>query len=423
MPVQTRFSLKKLAFPPNLFWQGTETSALASMIENPNPQMVSGQFAIVQEDERSIYLCRDRIGLNKLFYHVEPETGLVTAGHYLHDVARATGDVNRVVSVPAGHYAKIDKETGETGLSSYWDLSAVDTDADFDTSRFSGELDRKLTELFVQLNKQFPDGRFLVCLSGGLDSTIVATYARRHLHDVTAVTFSYESISDDHRAASAIADALDLPFKSVVRKRELDDDTLNQVLQYCQDWRDFNVHCAWVNFHIAKQLRSELGNQPAIVLTGDLMNEFVADYAAEEYEGVVYYRLPNVPRGRLRRFLVYGLDSSDREMGIFHHWGFTLIQPFSVLAEDYLSVPPELLDSDDAKRNLNLGLVDERAIVHLLAKKTRAQVGSSDGGTLGLFHESGISQEELQRRWTELLLPYSRESVVRPIIESGRYRV
>jgi hypothetical protein len=132
--------------------------------------------------------------------------------------------------------------------------------------------------------------------------------------------------------------------------------------------------------------------------------------------------LPKVSRGRLRRFFVYGLDAGDREMGIFHHWDFTLVQPFSVLAEDYLTVPPELLDSDEVKRELNLPLVDDRAIAHLLAKKTRAQIGSSDGGTLGLFHAAGISQHDLERRWQELLLPHAREPSLQPVIVSGRYR-
>ncbi len=422
MQAQSRLTLRKLDFPPNLFWAGTESDFLSRIVEDRRPCLALGQFAIVYEDSRFIYLCRDRIGLNKLFYHVAVDTGLVTVGHYLHDVARTTEDVNAVMSVPTGHYARLDKETGESQLSCYWDLSAIETDTHFNASRFSSELNRKLTNFFVQLDTHFPDCRFFVCLSGGLDSTIIATYARRYLGNATAVTFSYKSLSDDYRAASSIASALEMPFRSVVLKRELNQETLDRVLLYCQDWRDFNVHCAWVNYHIAKHLRSELGSEPAIVLTGDLMNEFVADYCAEEFDGTTYYRLPNVSRGRLRRFLVYGLDAGDREMGIFHHWGFILIQPFSVLAEDYLRVPPELLDSEDLKRNLNLPLVDDRAIVHLLPKKTRAQVGSTDGGTLGLFHESEIGQHDLKHRWNELLLSHAKESSVQPIIVSGRYR-
>ncbi len=423
MHVQSRYSLRRLDFPPNLFWQGTESEVCSKvLLEKSCSRPVSGQFAMVRKEIQSIELCRDRLGLNKLFYHVAVDSGLVTVGHYLHDVAEATGDANGVMSVPAGHFVRIDRETGSVQLSSYCDLSAIETDADFNASRFTSGLDRKLTEFFIQLDRQFPNGPFFVCLSGGLDSTMIASYARRHLQNVTAVTFSYESLSDDYQAARSIAAALDMPFRSVVAKRQMNDEMLNQVIQYCQDWRDFNVHCAWVNFQIAKQLRSELDRDPAIVLTGDLMNEFVADYSAEEFAGTVYYPLPNVSRGRLRRFLVYGLDSSDREMGIFHRWGFTLVQPFSILVNDYLTVPPELLDSEDVKRSLNLALVDQRATPHLLAKKTRAQVGSSDGGTLGLFHESGIGQAELLQRWQELLLPHAKESVLQPMIFSGRYR-
>ncbi len=72
MQVQTPFSVRKLDFPPNLFWTGTESSVLSSILENPHPSLALGQFAIIDEDLRFAHLCRDRIGLNKLF-PVPPE--------------------------------------------------------------------------------------------------------------------------------------------------------------------------------------------------------------------------------------------------------------------------------------------------------------------------------------------------------------
>ena len=123
-------------------------------------------------------------------------------GHYLFEVAEVTRDYNGVRSVPAGHYLEIDRETLERRLVCYSDLSRVQPAADFDLERFQERVHALLTRLFVALDSRAgPDTRFHVCLSGGLDSTVIAAYAGRHLRNVTAVSFSYERLSDGQKAA------------------------------------------------------------------------------------------------------------------------------------------------------------------------------------------------------------------------------
>ena len=93
---------------------------------------------------------------------------------------------------------------------------------------------------------------------------------------------------------------------------------IDPVLMYGQDWRDFNVHCGIVNLAIARAIRAEHhdGARP-LLLTGDGMNELMADYSPVIHNELEYYSLPRLPPGRLRRFLVQGLDAGDREVGIF----------------------------------------------------------------------------------------------------------
>jgi asparagine synthetase B (glutamine-hydrolysing) len=419
--------IQRLTLLPNLIWEGTESGACGEVLAGSAGGPVFGQYALLHQDQDHYYLIRDRLGLNKLFYHLDPDSKTLTVGHYLFEVARATGDYNGVRSVPAGHYLVVDRETLARRLVSYWDLSRVETAADFDLEGFQHRVDALLTRLFVALDRRAgPDARFYVCLSGGLDSTVIAAYAGRYLRNVTAVSFSYERLSDDFRAAERIAGGLGLPFLPVVARRRFEEGLLDDVLRFGQDWRDFNVHCAWVNAHIAGHLRESGPVGGAMVLTGDLMNELVADYTPVEFGGAVYYPQPRIPREKLRRFLVYGLDSSDRETGIFHHHGLTVVQPYSLVAEEYLSVPPEILAMERWKERLNgalLSRLDRREIGDLVLKsKLRAQVGSSDGGTLGLFHEAGITQQKLEERWQALFAPTAREDRLEPVIVGGRYR-
>jgi asparagine synthetase B (glutamine-hydrolysing) len=412
---------------PNLIWEGTESGTCAEVLSGHAAGPLFGQYALLHEDAGHCYLIRDRLGLNKLFYHLAPDSKTLTVGHYLFEVAEVTRDYNGVRSVPAGHYLEIDRETLERRLVCYSDLSRVQPAADFDLERFQERVHALLTRLFVALDSRAgPDTRFHVCLSGGLDSTVIAAYAGRHLRNVTAVSFSYERLSDDFRAAERIAGGLGLPFLPVVTRRRFDEKLLDDVLRLGQDWRDFNVHCAWVNAHIAAHLRDAGLAGDAMVLTGDLMNELVADYAPVDFGGTVYYPQPRIPRDKLRRFLVYGLDSSDRETGIFPHYGLTVVQPYSQVAEEYLAVPPEVLAMERWKERLNRALLSrlDRAEVGdlVLKAKLRAQVGSSDGGTLGLFHEAGITQRRLEERWQALFAPTAREDRLEPVIVGGRYR-
>jgi len=414
--------IRKLKLLPDYYWGTSRDDAIASIIAGPPDRPVLGQFSIVHEDQDHVYLIRDRLGLNKLFYHIDADTRVATIGHYLYDIVGETGEYNSVKSVPAGHYLTIDKNSMNVALTCYWDLSRIEEDPEFEVERFQTTADRILTDFFENLQERSGVRQFFVCLSGGLDSSLIASYAKRYLQDVTAVTFSYEALSDDFLAGEAFAKQLGLAFQPIVIKRQMHDETLRQVISMGQDWRDFNVHCAWVNYQIARHLRDAGHDGEAIVLTGDLMNEYVCDYTPVEYGGVSYYELPRISQGRLRRFLVYGLDSGDRELGIFFSQGFTVVQPYSLLAEHYLSVPADMLTDSHCKDKLNLALMgNANAEFYEPKNKTRAQVGSSDGGTLGLFHDSGISQQGLEDIWKDIFLPLTKDEALDPVIRSGRY--
>ena len=100
---------------------------------------------------------------------------------------------------------------------------------------------------------------------------------------------------------------------------------LDDVLVYGQDYRDFNVHCGLVNATIGKAIQAMHPEGPRpVVLSGDVMNELLADYTPVQFQGLEYFGLPLLDRGRIRRFLVGGLDSGDREVGILARFGWRL---------------------------------------------------------------------------------------------------
>jgi hypothetical protein len=159
-----------------------------------------------------------------------------------------------------------------------------------------------------------------------------------------------------------------------------------------------------------------------VVLTGDTMNELMADYEPVEYAGRAHYELPRLPPGRVRRFLVQGLDSGDREVGVFAQHGIDCIQPYALCPDAYTALPGKVVEHERAKQRLVRAVLgdDVPALVYA-RKKVRAQVGGETvGGTLAALLDVGLDQAALTNRFGAL---YGLDPAeVGGLLFSGRYR-
>lgn len=184
--------------------------------------------------------------------------------------------------------------------------------------------------------------------------------------------------------------------------------SLDEVLLYGQDWRDFNVHCGLVNHAIARAVAARYaGSEGArpIVISGDGMNELMADYSPIDFAGSTHYRLPRMKPGRLRRFLVAGLDTGDREVGIYAQHEIDVLQPYLIAAEMCTRIPEALVGTDGAKQAFVRQVMGDRVPSAIYERpKVRAQVGSADevGGTLALLVSRGWNSQKLAERFAEL---------------------
>src|SRR5262249_35733578 len=230
------------------------------------------------------------------------------------------------------------------------------------------------------------------------------------------------SLSEDFKAARRVADVLGIPLIPVLRPAECVLSSLAPAILLCQDFRDFNVHCAIVNLFIAETIRARFADEDVIVLTGDLMNEYVCDYQEERIEDTVYYRQPRVPPAARRRFLLRGLDAGDREIGVFNAFDLKVCQPYAALARLYLQLPADLLADPDIKRRLNAPLLRPELRTRVAAPKRRAQIGGPRGGTVGLLHRHRIGSEVLRKLWADMLPLSLRGNDPWDVIQVGRYR-
>lgn len=396
-----------------------------------------GQYAVAIQVGDGAIVARDPLGCNKLFYGWTPEGDLVTANR-IAAVWRRGVALGEVFSCPPGQVLSISRQHAEVALAES-PFADHGEGGEFSVDAFRQAVSSDLNEAARSLASRYCGYRFVVCLSGGLDSTIIASLAARHLDGTVAVSFTYlseddlrryatgtpvqelDSASDDFRSASAVATELGLKLLPIVRPWQSVAVSASSAVCLGQDWRDFNAHCATVNLFLAQGISEAFAGEKVLVLTGDLMNEFVCDYQEEILDGERYYRIPNIPMHQKRKFLVRGLDAGDREIGVFGAYGLAACQLFSSVYRPYMAIPAARLEVPGAKATLNSFLLDDNVFECVGKSKVRAQVGGKDFGTLGIFRRFCIDQARLFAMWHSA---FPGESAIdcQALISMGRYR-
>jgi asparagine synthetase B (glutamine-hydrolysing) len=389
---------------------------------------IEGHFAIHQSEGPRHRFIRDPLGVNKLFFGLT-DAGKIMSSNYLLALREQGIPAGRIESVPSGHCLELNTETRSFSLSKYRMLEYNTAEDPGDLRAEGARIRAALEATFRKLQAGIGSRPLYVTMSGGLDSSTIAALAREFIGPFVGVTFCLEddpeSAESDLHHAEAMARHLGVEHRIVSASSDLLAELLDPVLTRGQDWRDFNVHCGLVNAAMARDLQSQNEDDSTrpVVLTGDAMNELMADYSPVTYRGKEYYSLPRLAAGRLRRFLVSGLDSGDREVGIFAHFGLDTIQPFALLADVYAAVPGAVLNRDEAKQQL-VREVMGRAIPEGIYErpKVRAQVATADGvgGTMAALIDRNIEGEHLKRRFGELMGMHARE--MDDLIRGGFYR-
>jgi asparagine synthetase B (glutamine-hydrolysing) len=391
------------------------------------PRHLRGAVAAVLGDAGNGYrLIRDPLGINKLFWSQRPDGGLLLASRprRLIDRGCTLGDVR---AIPAGGVLDM-PSTGEfTWSSTRPDDWSTPHDSEGGIEDAAEEIRRTLLGYLAAIAEAHPSARAFVCLSGGLDSSGIAVLAREVFPNIVAVSFDLartEGPSEDRLTAQQLAEDLHMPFLETTVSEDVLLERMDTVLVEGVDWRDFNVHAALVNAALADTISVETRSDPgsAIVLTGDLANEFLVDYHPEHYHGTDYYRLPRLDPVTLRASLIRGLDTSHREIGIFSAYGLSLVQPYAVAVDAYLTLPGDFLALEDRKQRLARMLFGPSLPGYVYERpKVRAQIGSSgSGGVLGVCIDRGLDQRWLAERFAKL--HDARVDELARFIRAGVYR-
>jgi asparagine synthetase B (glutamine-hydrolysing) len=378
------------------------------------PEALRGAASVAAGDGHARWrFLRDPLGINKLFWGYD-SSGAVRCAAKPYTLVNAGIPLEHLFSLPPGCVIDLDLDTGDNACRTIVPRAwRSPTGTDSNVERVGSAIRCKLDRYLAALADAHADAHVFVCLSGGLDSSGIAAIAREHFPAITAVSFDlarrHGRASEDRQTAQRLCRDLRLPLLTVTASHDDIFQHLDTVLIDGIDWRDFNVHAGLVNAVLASAIESAVPAadrlRPRLVLTGDLANEFLADYHPEHYDGKVYYALPRLKGGALRTALVRGLATSHREVGVFASWGLSAVQPYAVAVDDYLALPPELFEREDRKQRLCRAIFGGLLPEYIYArKKTRAQLGDREacGGVLAAAVDRGIDRALLRERFAAL---------------------
>ncbi|MDC7221643.1 MAG: asparagine synthase-related protein [Spirochaetales bacterium] len=373
-----------------------------------------GQFAFVKEIDEGLFTAvRDPLGIGKMFYTETPDGKL----HFSESYVKLFPFNSKIFSLPAGAIVNIGTNGRRELVRSIKVPQNIDEtqsgEAFYEGSsssvlRFRERFSSRMESLYSLFRDCEERGwTFFIALSGGLDSTIIASNASQYLKSPIACTLDLGK-SEDSEKSQKIATHLGLTHLVFPTEEGEILNALKEAPVLCQDFRDFNVHCAALNILLARNIQNyvrsnkKIDPDKVIVLTGDLMNEYTCDYAGEVIDGVEYYKLPRIGKKGLQNYLISGLDTSDREISPFAAFGIKCVQPFAALYDLYADLPESLLETEDPKKLLNSFQVDKVILDYIPKVKLRAQVGSRENmGILGLCHNKGISDKTFHKNIME----------------------
>jgi asparagine synthetase B (glutamine-hydrolysing) len=419
---------------PNLAWDSKRLCEATDFAEGAAlPYDLRGAATSVRAGPGGRWrILRDPLGLNKLFW-AQAGDGCVHFAARPRTLVEAGHSFDAISAIPRGCVVDVEADGGDPVPASIipgrWFSSHGRRTLGIEEA--GPEIRSTLERYMAAIAVANPSAPVFVCLSGGLDSSGIAAIAREQFPTVTAVSFDLarpgKRPSQDRVTAQRLARDLGMPLLEATVSEDDLFANIDTVLVEGIDWRDFNVHAALVNAALAAAIDDSLrpgDSNSALVLTGDLANEFLVDYHPERYGATTYYELPRLSATALRTSLVRGLDSCHREIGVFAAWGLSVVQPYAVAADAYLALDANLLEREDRKQRLCREIFDGLIPDYVYSRpKTRAQVGDSilDGGVLAACIDRGFDDAWLRQRFARLHA-ISDASALAGFIRAGRYR-
>jgi asparagine synthase (glutamine-hydrolysing) len=240
-----------------------DSEAILHLYEEHGPAAVpqlDGMFAFLLTDDSHIFAARDPIGIKPLYYGEKGGRMVFSS-----ELKAIVSNVDDIREFPPGTYYHSD-----TGFHTYYKVPHIPTQ-DAPLEKHIHDLRATLEEsVGKRLMSDVPLGAFL---SGGLDSSIIAALARRHMDELHTFSVGIEG-SNDIQAARIVAKHLGtIHHEYIITPQEIIN-KLPEIIYYLESFDQDLVRSA-----IPCYFTSRLAAQHVkVILTGEGADELFAGY-------------------------------------------------------------------------------------------------------------------------------------------------
>jgi asparagine synthase (glutamine-hydrolysing) len=248
----------------HLFRTTNDTEAILHLYEDDALDVVDkldGMYAFAVADGRHLFLARDPIGIKPLYYGEQD-------GKYLFasELKALAGVCRDIQEFPPGSLY----HSGHGGLQTFYTVPQV-APKEASVQTYLKEIRRTLEHTVTKrLMSDVPLGAFL---SGGLDSSLIAALARRHMDELHTFSVGLEG-SRDLEAARIVAQHLDTIHHEYILTPAEILSTLPQIIYYLESY-DQDLVRSGIPCYFTARLASE---NVKVILTGEGADELFAGY-------------------------------------------------------------------------------------------------------------------------------------------------
>lgn len=324
---------------------------------------LNGMFAIAwTTDGETLYLARDRFG--EIPLHIAKQRPFLFASE-LKGLIALGAHPKSFADIDPGHYAVVTSRGIQQRPYYTPPIQPALVSLDHAAQRLYTLLDQAVTERTIS------DVPVCTLLSGGIDSSVIAYFAKRVFPNLVAYTAVYNKTSQDLKAARLVAEALDIPLVEVPVPVPSTQD-LAQTIRCIEMPYKAQVEIGWACVKLAEAIRSD-GYK--VVFSGEGSDELWASY------GFSYHALQKQDWHVYRRdlFLTQGRKNFPRSNKIFMSQTIECRLPFlnPSLVEYALSLPMQAVQDGKSRPKAVLQRAFEGRLPDLITK--RAKVAFQDG--------------------------------------------
>ncbi len=292
---------------------GSDSESILHSIASSGPSAVAeldGMFAFVMTDGKRLLAARDPIGIKPLY--MGKRDGALVFGS---EIKALAGVAEEIEEFPAGHLLD-----SRTGLRPYYSLPSASPEHWVLKDAIAAV--RETLERAVEKRLR-SDVAFGALLSGGLDSSIIAALAARHVDTLKTFAVGFEG-SADLLAARRVAAHIGSDHRELVITPEQTLAELPKILAHLETYDQDLVRSALPCWFVSRFAAEEV----KVVLTGEGADELFAGYTyyrdiadpaalAEELRSSIA-RMHNINLQRVDRMsMAHGLEARvpflDRE--------------------------------------------------------------------------------------------------------------